>query len=327
MAIGLRSKSGADYYTESGLDPNDSTIARFDVFAYHIEIAPGEYKSLTGSFSDPALVGDIGQGYVLVGPAPDFGSFAWGVTGYFSYTFTFDQAYNHDQANGALGTTVVSFQMHGKDWLGDEADTDTVEFHITFACFAAGTGIATQNGERSVETLQIGDLICTADGRDVAVKWVGHQTMEPATMGAQSEPVLIRSGAFGMGLPLRDLTVTADHGMILDGMIVNAGALVGAAGIDWVASRDLPARFTVYHIETADHEVILANGAAAETFCDGSGRKAFDNYDEYLELLGTQAIVPVMQLPRISSARLLPEHIKRRLGMGAELKTMSCYGA
>ena len=137
----------------------------------------------------------------------------------------------------------------------------------------------------------------------------------PATMGARSEPVLIRAGALGQALPHSDLTVTADHGMILDDMVINASALVGGAGIGWVASRNLPPRFTVYHIETEDHDVILANGAATETFCDVAGRAMFDNYPEYLDLYGADHMVSEMQRLRISSARLLPERVRARLDM------------
>ncbi|MCP3969018.1 MAG: hypothetical protein GY717_01590, partial [Rhodobacteraceae bacterium] len=77
---------------------------------------------------------------------------------------------------------------------------------ITSNCFAAGTGIATPAGETAVEELQIGDTILTADGRAVAVKWIGHQTERPVIglMNQRLEPVRICAGALGQGLPLAD---------------------------------------------------------------------------------------------------------------------------
>ena len=78
---------------------------------------------------------------------------------------------------------------------------------------------------------------------------------------------------------------------------------------------ELPERVTYYHVEAEDHDVILANGAPAETFIDYLGRKAFDNYDEYVALYGAERIIPEMARPRISSRRLVPEAIKARLGI------------
>ena len=132
-------------------------------------------------------------------------------------------------------------------------------------------------------------------------------------MGAKSEPVRIRANALADGIPHSDLTVTADHGMIIDGLVINAAALVNGDTINFVATPDLPDRMQVFHVETEDHNVILANGAPAETFIDVADRKSFDNYAEYLDLYGTERVIPEMPRPRISSARLVPEEIRQRL--------------
>ena len=44
-------------------------------------------------------------------------------------------------------------------------------------------------------------------------------------------------------------------------------------------------------------------------------RPVNNNYAEYLELYVTERIIPEMDRPRISSRRLLPDAIKRRLGI------------
>ena len=46
-------------------------------------------------------------------------------------------------------------------------------------CFLSGTTIACPDGERAVETLDIGDLVLTFDGCAVPVKWIGRQTLSP----------------------------------------------------------------------------------------------------------------------------------------------------
>jgi len=183
-------------------------------------------------------------------------------------------------------------------------------------CFAAGTAIATPSGERPVETLTIGDPVLTEDGRSVPVKWLGRQSLRAGIGATGAQMVRIRAGALGGGLPHSDLMVTGDHGMILDGMVINASALINGTTIDWVPLADLPKRFTVYHVETEAHDAILANGAVAETFIDYRDRRAFDNFGEYLDLYGVERIIRELPLPRISAQRHLPAGIRARLGLG-----------
>ncbi len=190
--------------------------------------------------------------------------------------------------------------------------TDTAGAAALF-CFVHGTRIATETGERRVEDLMIGEAIATACGRAVPVKWIGRQTVHKLFAGSRIQPVRIQAGALGDGLPHNDLTVTADHGMVIDGLVINASALINGTTIDWVPMTELPDRVTYFHVETEDHDVILANGAPAETFIDIPGRRAFDNYQEYLDLYGAERIVAEMDRPRITSARLVPEAIKTRL--------------
>ncbi|MGC1504983.1 MAG: Hint domain-containing protein [Sulfitobacter sp.] len=185
-------------------------------------------------------------------------------------------------------------------------------------CFAAGTQISTPSGDKTVEMLSIGDMVLTQTGASVPVKWVGYQTVRKLFSGAKMQPVRIGAGALGDGLPHSDLTVTADHGMIIDGLVINASALVNGDTIDFVPLSELPDQVTYYHVETDAHDVILANGAPAETFMDASGRSAFDNSQEYIDLYGVERIIPEMDMPRISSRRLVPDAIKTRLGIKDE---------
>jgi Hint domain-containing protein len=183
-------------------------------------------------------------------------------------------------------------------------------------CFAKDTRIATPTGETAVDALSIGDTIINSDGTCVAVKWIGCQTVHKLFSGPRMQPVRIRAGILGDDLPHSDLIVTADHGMIIDGLVINASALVNGTTIDFVRMSELPDQVTYYHIETENHDIILANGARAETFVDVVSRSVFDNYQEYLDLYGAERIITEMDRPRISSKRLVPESIKARLGIG-----------
>ena len=65
--------------------------------------------------------------------------------------------------------------------------------------------------------------------------------------------------------------------------------------------------FSYYHIDTGAHELLLAEGVAAESFIDYASRDSFDGQ-------GTATnIIQEMPLPRISSARTLPADLKSKL--------------
>ena len=181
-------------------------------------------------------------------------------------------------------------------------------------CFAAGTEIATADGFALVEDLKAGDMVRTHDGRDVAVKWVGRQTVATRFMPAErSRPVLFAAGSLGGGLPTSDLTVTADHGMLLGDTMCHAGALVNGTTITRLPLEQMGERYTVYHVETDAHEVILANGAASETFIDNVSRRVFDNFAEFEALYGDVAEMEALEYPRAMSARQVPGAIKASL--------------
>jgi len=181
-------------------------------------------------------------------------------------------------------------------------------------CFTAGTHFETPGGATAVEALDIGDLVADNRGGWVPVKCVGRQTVSTRFGPAERlMPQRVRAGALADGVPQRDLVLTADHALLIDGLLINAGALVNGSSIDYVPLSELGESYTVYHIETEDHDVILAEGAPAETYVDYVARRAFDNYAEYLALYGEERTIPEMPTPRISSARLLPGALKHRL--------------
>lgn len=180
-----------------------------------------------------------------------------------------------------------------------------------FTCFGAGTMIATPGGETPVEDLRPGDLVLTADGRAVPVIWIGRQTRDKRfTARDRITPVRVRAGALAPGVPHSDLTLTADHALILDALAINAGALVNGDTIVWETWGDLPQRVTTYHVETAAHEVLLANGAPAESYVDYVSRARFDNFDP--TAAGADRVIAEMPLPRIATPRLLPAHLRPR---------------
>lgn len=226
------------------------------------------------------------------------------------------------QDGGTAFGSDVSYQSDPSRTADPDASADNIsEFTqaglfasetLGVACFAEGTLIATPGGEVAVETLGPGALVTTADGRAVPVLWLGRQTINSRSHRERAQLVRIRANVLGNH---SDLIVTADHGMMVDDLVINASALVNGTTIDWVALADPPAPITVYHVETQAHDIILANGAPSETFLDAAERAMFDNHSEYLDLYGTERIIPEMDRPRIAARRLLPEAIRVRLGI------------
>ncbi len=193
-------------------------------------------------------------------------------------------------------------------------DYSSRETDAFLTCFAAGSQISTPEGTLAVEALRIGDLVKAANGA-VPIKWIGRQTVSTRFGPAERlMPVRFATGSLGDGLPTSDLTVTADHGMLIDGVICHAGALVNGTTITQVPLSEMGDSYTVYHIETEEHEIILANGAPAETFIDNVSRRAFDNYSEFETLYGDVPEMEELPYPRAMSARQVPHEIRARLG-------------
>ncbi len=182
--------------------------------------------------------------------------------------------------------------------------------HITGTpnCFAAGTMITTDRGDVAVEDLIAGDLVRAKDGRLTPVTWLGTQEIDTRLMHpAQVNPICITAGALGNGLPKRDLHLSPDHAVEIDGTLYNAGALVNSESIYQL--RNMPREgFTYYHVETAAHELLLAEGVASESFIDYAGRDSFDNAAE-----AEAKVIPEMALPRVSSKRLVPAELRERI--------------
>jgi len=209
---------------------------------------------------------------------------------------------NNIIASGVGGVGAITF-THG---VGSQT-LNIISITGTVNCFLTGTGIATPDGAVAVETLQPGMRILTADGGETTVKWLGEQPVATRFLHpAKINPICIRAGAIAPGVPSRDLFVSQDHAIAIDGLLINAGALVNGTSIYQVAKMPLDG-FSYYHVETEAHELLLAEGCAAESFIDYAGRDSFINGDE------SDTVIAEMDLPRISAARLVPQNIKARL--------------
>jgi hypothetical protein len=182
----------------------------------------------------------------------------------------------------------------------------------TAVCFMAGTGVRTPTGDVAVETLKTGDLVTLSDGRVAPVSWLGRQTVSTRFADPlRSLPIRIKANALGEGLPQRDMLLSPDHALLVDGILAQAGALVN--GVSILRETQVPAVFTYYHVEVADHSLILAENVPAETFVDNVDRMAFDNWEEHQNLYGDAPSLPEMDYPRAKAARQVPQATRDRL--------------
>jgi hypothetical protein len=183
-----------------------------------------------------------------------------------------------------------------------------------FACFVTGTGIATPDGDVAVESLKIGDLVTLSDGRTTPISWIGVNTVATRfTDPLRALPIRIQQNALGEGLPARDLLISADHALFLEGVLVQAGALINGNTI--TREENMAEVFTYYHVEVSDHSLILAENVPAETFVDNVSRMAFDNWEEHRALFGDDHQLAEMEYPRVKSVRQLPSALRARLGL------------
>jgi hypothetical protein len=142
-------------------------------------------------------------------------------------------------------------------------------------CFAAGTRIATPAGETAVQSLSIGDEIRLATGGTARIQWIGRRRINIAGHPRPHavQPIHIAAGALAEGIPARDLVVSPDHALFLDGLLIPAKALINGASITQLARKTV----TYYHIELAAHGVLLAEAAPAESYLETGNRGAFEN--------------------------------------------------
>lgn len=150
-----------------------------------------------------------------------------------------------------------------------------------FLCFAAGTLISTNQGERSVESLSVGDLVETVEHGLQPIRWIGSKVISlkhANGAGEKLQPVRISAGSLGGGLPKRDLLVSRQHRMMISSKIAermfdSSDVLVSAINL-----TRLPGIFVdecvecvqYFHLLFDKHEVIYAEGAPAESLYTGA---------------------------------------------------------
>jgi T5SS/PEP-CTERM-associated repeat protein len=144
-------------------------------------------------------------------------------------------------------------------------------------CFVAGTRISTERGEVAVESLRIGDRVQVIGTvrSSYPIIWIGKRTVDCGRHPhpGQVRPVRISAGAFGPSKPARDLSLSPNHAVYVGDVLIPVKYLVNGSTIAEAPVDDV----TYYHVELAQHAVLLAEGLPAESYLDTGDRSNFAN--------------------------------------------------
>lgn len=189
-------------------------------------------------------------------------------------------------------------------------------------CYVAGTLIETDQGERPIDTLQVGDQVMTRDNGLQTIRWIGQSQVQAT---GKLAPIRIMAGALGPNCPTQDLLVSRQHRMLLRSKV--CARMFGATEILVPAIKliDLPGIFieethkpiTYLHLMTDQHDVIYAAGAPSETMLNGQhamdalNKEALDELQTIFPDIWKTAPLPARPIQRDKRvAKLLIRHRK-----------------
>jgi Hint domain len=174
-----------------------------------------------------------------------------------------------------------SFSNEHFVFLPDVSTGTYVELVADAACYLRGTRIRTTRGEVPIEALSISDRVVCRSGSTRPVRWLGHRSIDCSRYPEPDSvwPICIRAGALADQQPLRDLWVSPGHAVLVDGVLIQAYLLVNDVTVVRVPRN----RVEYWHVELDAHDLLLAEGLAAESYLDTGNRTAFVNGGTFLE--------------------------------------------
>lgn len=212
--------------------------------------------------------------------------------------------------------------VNGATFSGTTADRQTWDYLI---CYVRGTHILTPDGEVRIEDLRVGDLVLTRDNGSQPIRWIGCST---ALAEGKLAPVRFASGAFGRGLPHRDLLVSRQHRMLLSSRVVERMFGTQEILVPAIKLLDLPGAALVesgrpvdyFHLLTEQHDIIFAEGAPSETLLSGPearraiGPEGLEEIETLFPGLLDEVAVPACKVVRDARvSRLLQRHDRNQL--------------
>ncbi len=177
---------------------------------------------------------------------------------------------------GSVGLQLSTVFAAPQFALTDDGHGGTDIFVSDSMCFCRGTRIRAERGEVAVEDLAVGDRVATLSGALKPIVWIGMGRDLVTRANKRSRPVIVRRNALADCVPTRDLYLTHGHALYIDsaigGVLIPVENLINHRTILW---DERPRLIEYYHIELEDHDVLLADGAPAESYYDANNRALF----------------------------------------------------
>ena len=182
------------------------------------------------------------------------------------------------------GSTVTAYNFKQQHYRDDDPECRRIgdqdgERHLFHRLLRRRLPHPHRAGRHPVEQLAEGQHVAVLRDGEIAftpITWIGERrinlTAHPQPQTAA--PVRILAGAIGENLPERDLVLSPDHCLFLDGKLIPAKALIN--GMTIVQLRSQPS-VHYFHVEVDPHAVLLAEGLPVESYLDTGNRAYFEN--------------------------------------------------
>jgi hypothetical protein len=178
-----------------------------------------------------------------------------------------------------IGTTMVSN-------ITPSSVSKKQTFYPNLPCFVKGTQILCKQGYTRVEDLKKGDWILhngriydddkfKADNCNTFTKIVEIVKTHKKCDSKLTQPICIRKGTYDQYVPMNDLYVSPDHGIIINNKLVPAKELINHKTIYQCKTM---ASVYYYHIKLEHHSAIFAENVITESFRDTHKEIDFSNW-------------------------------------------------
>lgn len=147
-------------------------------------------------------------------------------------------------------------------------------------CLAAGTLVLTSEGEKPIESIEIGDKIVDAFGQAHVVRWTGSEsrtlTQLDHARAHPAIPILVPKNALGPGIPYQDTLMTRQHRIVIH----DTKGERCFAKANWMLRHGCRiaeglSDITYHHLLFDTHIVLVSNGMESESLLLAPGsRKA-----------------------------------------------------
>lgn len=161
----------------------------------------------------------------------------------------------------------------------------------TFSCFLKDSLIKTQNGYMPVQDIAPGEKVSVfIDGTEEQkeVVWAGtaHVVVNANLPEDQAGyPIRILKNSIAENVPFKDMLITPEHCLFVEGKFVPARMLVNGRSIYYDTTTT---SYDYYHIETEKHSVIMADGMLTESYLDTGSRRNFQQAGKVVRIGGKQ---------------------------------------